>query len=266
MVVGRIVSLARLVFIDGVKRRALVGLVLLALLLELGGLFLFGFVPRDVGRVLVDYVVTIGWAAGMIFLLFHAVQVMGWGEDRRVIQLLLSQPLSRSEYVVGVFCGLFFLLLSLNSILAVIGYAILFVVKSSVPDFFQYFGLVEYLLSWSGVVAIELFVLAAVVVFSGLVRGGFGVLILTLAYYLISNGLPVALEFFKKDAGIVKTLLVALTLVFPNYDRWDFKGTVVVMGTVPPWSSLAFDFLYVVVYCAVALILSAKIYSLRDIQ
>ncbi len=266
MVVGRIASLSRLVFVDGIKRRALVGLFLLALLLELCGLFLFGFVPRDVSRVLVDYVVTIGWATGMIFLLFHAVQVMGWGEDRRVIQLLLSQPLSRSEYVVGVFGGLFLLLLVFNFALAVVGYAILFVIKFNVPDFFQYYGLVEYVLSWIGVVAIELFVLSAVVVFSGLVRGGFGVLILTLAYYLISNGLPVALEFFKKDAGVVKALLVALTLVFPNYDRWDFKGAVVVMGAIPNWSSLLFDFSYVIIYCVVALILSAKIYSLRDLQ
>ena len=263
----RIFALARLVFIDGVRRRALLGLFFLALFVELGGLFFFSFVPRDIGRVLVDYVVTIGWAAGMLYLLFHAVQVMSWGEDRRVIQTLLAHPLSRTEYVLGVFSGLFGLLLVLNGLMATVSYAVLVVVKSSVgPAFFEHLGVGEYLLAWCGAIFLQGMMLSVIALFSGLVRGGFSVLLLSVAYYLISNGLPAALEFFKDGAPVSRHLLTGLTFFFPNFDRWDYKGMVIVLDGLPPLQTLAFDTAFVVLYCALVLTLAAKVYSTRDIK
>ncbi len=262
-----VTALCRLTFIDGIRRRALLGLVLLALFVELGGLFFFSFVPRDIGRVLVDYVVTIGWAAGTLFLLFHAVQVMSWGEDRRVIQLLLAHPLSRSEYVFGVFFGLCGLLLVLNVLLASVSYLVLLIIKNSVgPAFFEHLGLLEYLLAWGGAFFLQLMLLAVIALFSGLVRGGFSVLLLTVAYFLICNGLPAALEFFKGDSGFSSHLLTGLTFFFPNFDRWDYKGLVIVLDGLLPVTTLLLDTAYVILYCVLALTLAARIYSARDIK
>lgn len=264
--VNRIFALTRLVFIDGLRRHAFLGLVVLSIALELGGLFLFGFVPRDIGRVLVDYVVTVGWVTGMTYLLFHAVQVMGWGEDRRVIQLLLSQPLSRSEYVTGVFFGLLSLLVVLNGVLGGVSYMVLVAIQTSAGEYFSQLGIVEYLLAWGGVFAVEFMILSAIVVFSGLVRGGFSVLLLTIAYYLICNGVPVALEFFKGGASLMRNLLVGLTFFFPNFDRWDYKGLVVAVGKTPSAGSLLLDFGYMFLYCVLAIALASKIYGMRDIK
>ncbi|MDW7643684.1 MAG: hypothetical protein SCI25_01430 [Desulfuromonadales bacterium] len=264
---NRILALSRLIFIDGMRRRALLGLFLLALFVELGGLFFFGFVPRDIGRVLVDYVVTIGWASGMLFLLFHAVQVMSWGEERRVIQMLLAHPISRSEYVVGLFVGLFGLLLVLNGTLAVVSYVVLAVIKGSVgPAFFSHLGVAEYVLSWCGALCLQVMLLAVIALFSGLVRGGFSVLLLTIAYYLICNGLPAAMEFFKSGTSVSRHPLTGLTFFFPNFDRWDYKGLVILVDGLPPLSGLLLDSLYVVLYCGLALVLAAKIYNARDIK
>ncbi len=262
----RIFALSRLVYVDGMRRHAFLGLVVLSIALEIGGLFFFGFVPRDIGRVLVDYVVTVGWATGMIYLLFHAVQVDGLGEDRRVIQLLLSQPLSRSEYVTGVFFGLLSLLVVLNGVLGGVSYLVLVVIQSSAGEYFSYLGIVEYLTAWGGVFAVEFMILSAIVVFSGLVRGGFSVLLLTIAYYLICNGVPVALEFFKGGGALTRNLLIGLTFLFPNFDRWDYKGLVVAVGKVPSMGSLLLDFSYMLLYCILAIALAAKIYGMRDIK
>jgi ABC-type transport system involved in multi-copper enzyme maturation permease subunit len=265
--IDRVFSLGFLVFIDGMRRHALLGLLAMSLLLEIAGLFFFGFVPRDIGRVVVDYAITVGWATGMVFLLFHAVQVMSWGEDRRIIQLLLSHPLSRTEYVSGVFTGLALLLVLLNSLLGVGSYGVLLAIKAAVGiDYFSHLGLLEYLLAWGGVFLVEFLMLAAIVVFSGLVRGGFSVLLLSISYYLICNGLPVALEYFKEGAAIVKNLLVGLTYFFPNFDRWDYKGLVVVIGEFPPLTSLLMDVAYIFLYCVLSIALAAKIYSVRDIK
>jgi Cu-processing system permease protein len=263
----RIYALARLVVVDGLRRHALLGLVLLALGIELSGLFFFAFVPRDIGRLSADFVVTIGWCAGMVFIYFHAVQVMSWGEDRRVIHTLLARPLSRTEYVLGVFTGLLMLLLLLNVVLGGIGYGVLVLIKSWVGDaYFSRLGVWEYLIAWWGVLSIEAMILSVIVLFSGMLRGGFTVLLVTISYYLICNGLPVAIEFFKGSSPLIKKILVGLTLIFPNFSRFDYKGLIVALDKWPPTSSLALNLAYVVLYCALVLTLAAGIYNGRDLK
>jgi ABC-type transport system involved in multi-copper enzyme maturation permease subunit len=265
--INRISALARLVVVDGLRRHALLGLVALALGIELSGLFFFAFVPRDIGRVTADFVVTIGWCAGMLFLFFHAVSVMSWGEDRRVIHTLLARPLSRTEYVLGVFSGLLLLLFLLNVLLGGIGYGVLVLIKSWVGEsFFSRLGVWEYLLAWWGVLGIEAMILSSIVLFSGLLRGSFTVLLVTLSYYLICNGLPVAIEFFKGTSKVAPKILVGLTLIFPNFYRFDYKGSIVALGKLPDVSSLALNAAYVLLYCALVLTLAAGIYNRRDLK
>lgn len=262
-----IAALARLVVVDGMRRHALIGLAALALGIELSGLFFFAFVPRDIGRVSADFVVTVGWCAGIVFLFFHAVQVMSWGEDRRVIHTLLARPLSRTEYVLGVFGGLLFLLVLINGLLGLIGYGVLALIKSWVGvHYFSSLGAGEYVLAWCGVLGVEAMILSAIVLFSGMIRGGFTVLLVTLSYYLICNGLPVAIEFFKNGSLFARKLLVGLTLVFPNFSRFDYKGMIVALGKWPEPSTLALNIAYVLLYCALVLSLAAGIYNRRDLK
>ena len=147
----RIWSIAHLVLLDGLRRHALIGLVIMALFCQFGGLFFFGFIPRDIARASSDFVFSVSWLAGMVFIFFHAVQAMAWGEDRRVIHTLLARPIARSEYVLGVFSGLALLLIFLNSILGGIGWGILGLIQGMVAkEFFSQFSVGYFVLSWFG--------------------------------------------------------------------------------------------------------------------
>lgn len=264
----RIWALSRLVTVDGLRRNALLGLTILALGIEISGLFFFAFVPRDIGRISADFVVTIGWLAGMVFLLFHAVQVMSWGEDRRVIHTLLARPISRTEYVLGVFGGLLLLLFFINLLLGGIGYGVLALIKSWVgPSFFSRLGIWEYFLAWYGVFSIEAMILSAIVLFSGMIRGNFTVLLVSISYYLICYGLPVAMEFLKGTSSMsTLTFLIGLTLVFPNFALFDYKGIIVVLNKLPTPATLALNVSYTLLYCAVVLAVAAAIYKRRDLK
>jgi len=263
----RIQALARLVIVDGLRRQALLGLVAMALGVEISGLFFFAFVPRDIGLVSSDFVVSIGWCAGMVFLLFHAVGVMSWGEDRRVIHTLLARPVSRTEYVLGVFGGLLALLLLLNLLLGFIGFGVLWLIKGWVGEsYFSQLNLGGYLLSWWGVLSIEAMILSVVVLFSGLIRGNFTVLLMALSYYFISNGIPVALETVREGSPVMRKLLLGLTLVFPNMSRFDYKDLIAAYGHWPATSTLALNLIYVLIYCALVLVLAATVYGRRDLK
>jgi len=267
----KISSLARLVFIDGLRRHALMGLVLLAFGLEAGGLLFFEFIPKDIGRASADFILSVGWLTGLLFLLFHAVQVMAWDEERRIIHTLLARPISRTQYVLGTFLGLVVLLLLLNILLGVLGFGVLLAVKDSVKTvYFTHLSLPHYLLSWCGLLCVELMILSIIMLFSGLVRGGFPVLLLTISYYFICTGLPVVREAFVsrslETGSTVPTLLQWLTAIFPDFSRYDVKMLVTSQQSVDLLQHVVVDLGMMVLYVSIVLWLAAMVYQRRDLQ
>lgn len=188
-------AVAWLEILGGLRRYAILGLVLLAFALEAGGLLFMDFIPRDIGRASSDFILTVGWFAGLLFLLFHCVQAFAWSDERRTLHTLLARPITRQQYVLGGYLGLATLLLLLNVILALVGFGVLYLIRTSLPmEYFSGVALTHYCLAWLGLLCIELMLLAVIVLFSGMVRGGFPVLLLTVSYYFICAGLPVVRE------------------------------------------------------------------------
>lgn len=267
----KIWSLARLVIIDGIRRHALIGLVVLAFALEAGGLLFFDLIPRDVGRASADFILSIGWLTGFLFLFFHAVQVMAWDEGRRTIHTLLARPISRTQYVLGSFVGLATLLLLLNTILGLVGYGILHLIQNSLaPVYFPHLTLLHYTLSWAGLFCIELMTLAVIILFSGLVRGGFPVLLITVAYYFICTGLPVVRNAYvgklENDPLHLALILQWMTAVFPDFNRFDFKELITIEISELFVQHLSTNTLLLFTYLTVTLCLASIIYQRRDLQ
>ena len=265
---SKVWSLALLVILDGLRRNALIGLLLLALALEAAGLFFFQFIPRDIGRASADFILSVGWLTGFLFLFFHAVQVMAWDEERRAIHTLLARPISRGQYVLGVYLALALLLLVLNIILAVLGYGILEMIKGAVKAvYFTHLSVGYFALAWFGLYLMELVLLAVILFFSGLVRGGFPVLLLSVSYYFICVGLPVVREAVKKDDGAgLAGMLKGMTAIFPDFSRFDFKSLITVSPQQPLFHYLGSDCLLTAAYVAVMLAVTAIIYQKRDLQ
>jgi ABC-type transport system involved in multi-copper enzyme maturation permease subunit len=267
----RIQAVARLILLDGVRRHALIGLVVLALALQCGGLFFFGFIPRDIGRASSDFIFSVSWFSGMIFLFFHAVQAMAWGEERRVIHTLLARPISRGEYVLGVFAGLATLLFLLNLLLGGLGWGVLNVIRSLVvaDQYFKHFSFGYFLLTWAGIYLVELTILSVIMLFSGMVRGNFTVLLMTISYYFICNGLPVVRQTLTQRPGEgdgASALLRWATALFPDFSRVDYKLYVVSGADLPAVSLLLSQYGVLMLYSVLALWVACIIYRKRDLK
>ncbi|MDK9709498.1 MAG: ABC transporter permease subunit [Desulforhopalus sp.] len=246
---------------------------LLTLLLEVGGLLFFDFIPRDIGRASADFILSVGWLTGCLFLFFHAVQVMAWDEERRTIHTILARPISRPQYVLGVFLGLAMLLFLLNCILAILGYVILALIKGSVkPIFFHHLSTGHFLLSWLGLYCIELTILSVIMLFSGLIRGGFPVLLLSISYYFICTGLPVVRDSLMALAGegeisrSLSTILRWLTALFPDFNRFDFKALITSEQGKPFIQYFSTDIVLMITYMTVILWCASIVYQRRDLQ
>lgn len=266
--ISKIWSLALLVILDGLRRNALIGLLLLALLLETAGLFFFQFIPRDIGRASADFILSVGWLTGFLFLFFHAVQVMAWDEERRTIHTLLALPISRGQYVLGVYLALALLILTFNIVLACIGYGILAMIKGTVQSiYFTDLSVSYFTLAWLGLYFIELILLSVILLFSGLVRGGFPVLLLSVSYYFICIGLPVVRETVQRnDDRLAAAMLKGMTAIFPDFSRFDFKSLITAPLPQPLSQYLSDNCLLAAAYIAVALVVTVMIYQKRDLQ
>ena len=268
--VQRIVSLARIVALDGIRSHAVIGLLCLALACETGGLLFFGFFPRDIGRVSNDFIFSISFLAGLVFVFFHAVNVLAWKGDKRLIHTFLARPLSRAEYVLGMFAGLAALLILLNLLLAGAGYVVLLLIKGQVSTiYFPRFSSLGYLLAWLGLTGIEMALLAVVQFFSAAVRGSFTVLLLSISYYLTCSGLPVVREVAQQSApegpGGMASVLKLMTTVFPDFSRLDFKQVVVSADTLP-WGEICKNGALIALYAGVVLWLACFIYGRKDLR
>jgi len=267
----RIKALSRLIVLDGLRRYSVIGLALFALAGIAGGLVFFDFIPRDIGRATNDLLFSIIWLAGLIFLLFHAVQVASWDSNNGALHTYLARPVTRTEYLLSLYSGLAFLLVLLNVILGGGGWLLLLFIKSSVAEvYFPHLSLPFYLLTCFGLYFIQLVMLAAILVISSAIRGSFPVLLLTLCYYFISTGLPVVRESIKARSGnpdsYLNVLLKWLTAVFPDFSHLDFKSSVTSPGFIYSTTDVTLTFFMFALYVIISLWLACAVLERRDLQ
>jgi len=270
---NRITALSKIVALDGIRKHTLIGLVLLALLAETFGIFFIDFFGYDIGRVASDFFFSVMWLAGLLFLFFHAVQVIAWDEEQKIIFAILARPLSRTEYVIGTWLGLLILMLFLELLLGTIAWLSLLWIQSNVGEvYFLTLNGTGFIITLLGLLLTQTAVLSAIMLFSGLVRGGFPVLILSLAYYFICSGLPVVRESIQRQISMnnegegLAMILKALSFLFPDMNRMDYKGEVVNSLLSLDSSAIIFQIAFAIVYALLMIALACHAYSRRDIQ
>ena len=265
----RIFALSLLIIRDGIRRHALLGLVLFALAASVAGLFFIQFIPRDLGRSAADYLLSISWLAGFLFLLFHAIPAMSWESDRGLVHGCLARPISRVEYTLGIFCGLATLLFLLHILLAILNWFLLILIQKMIgPVHFPKLSAVAFLLTICGAYFSQMILMAVSLFFACAVRGSFPVLLLTLSYYGICSGLPVVREAAQENGqtAMQDSLLRLLTAIFPDFSWLDFKDLITSSNNLPGWTELAWPFLLLFLYGFLILSLAGYIFARRDIQ
>ncbi len=269
---NRIFALSRITFLNGLRRNAVWGLCLFALLFEVCGIFFMDFFGRGLGRIICDFQFSIMWTAGMLFILFYAVQAIAWDDDHKAIDSILARPISRVEYVLGTVLGLTILLLCFEGLLGGIALIqIMWVKPMFTESYFPIFSTSHFLIAWLGLQLILLALLSVTMLISSAIRGAFPVMLMTLAYALICSGLPVVRESLKQKevptTQSLESMLQGLSLFFPDFSMLDLKDAVVSQENISEMigMSVCLPFGLIGVYVVIVLALSCFIYQHRDI-
>ena len=224
-----IISLAHITLKEGIRNRALFGIFILALLMFAATASIANLFMRDIVKVAVDLSLSTISFAGLLMVVFIGTSLLAKDIDKRTIYMVISRPVSRTQYIIGKYLGLCLLVLV----------AVLFLgIVSSLP---VYISSIMYknpqaVFSWKiyfiaiVFIALKLMLIASVIVFfSSITSTSFISLVLTIAAYLIgSTNETVKGILDSKVDGVEVSPFMAFIIksvyyVFPNLSAFDLK-------------------------------------------
>lgn len=255
---------------EGIRNRAFYGISILALLLLGANLLISGMIMREVGKVAVDMALSTVSLSGLLLVLFVGINLMAKDLDRRTIYMVLSRPVSRSQYIFGKFFGMALLIMIAMLFLSAFAVLSIFMVKMSYPTFFPRFSWPLIALAITFTTLMLILLSAMSFLFASFASTSFITLILTIVSYIIGHSMAdvKALVEMPGEVGIsVSPLTVKLVqiayYIFPNLSIFDIK-TQAAHGLNVPISYIFWAVSYFVIYTAISLTLASLIFRKRE--
>jgi len=224
-----IFEVARISFIEGVRDRALHGILIIAVLFSGISLLIIPMFAFDTGKVAIDLGFAFVNLSGLSLVFFLAIPLLSRDVYQRTVTMILARPITRGEYICGKFLGLA-LLIALAFV--VIGFLAIFsfLIGSQffaveVPRNFTWIGL-----SLTIVFAYlaQIIILAVAFLFATLTTSYYLAMLLTLAVYIAGQSLETIMkiitagDFFRANV-IHRGGIQLITWMIPNLRAFDLK-------------------------------------------
>jgi Cu-processing system permease protein len=218
---------------EGIRNRAIYGISLFALMLLGLSLFVASMSTRDVGKVAVDMALSIISFSGLLVVLFVGINLMAKDLDKKTIYMVLSKPISRSEYILGKFLGIIMILFLTTSFITFLASGFLFFLNMNYAAYFPRFSWLLFFLSVFFIMISLVLLTAISFLFSSVSSSSFTTLFLTIISYLIGQSLGDIKALI--DAGniagepvpqVTRIVVQAVYYLFPNLSFFDIKTQV----------------------------------------
>lgn len=257
---------------EGLRDRALHGILFIAFLsciLYITVVPLFAF---ETGKVIID----IGFASltltGLVIVLFLGISLLTADIHKRTVCMILSRPISRTEYIVGKFMGLSLIILIALSIISGLGIfsgwmGVSFITEMELPRnfswgtmftaiFFNYLSL--------------LIILAVSFFFTVVTTNAYLSMLFTFCVYLIGNSLETIVKIlsigdFVEVGDLYLGMLKVFSWIFPNMKALNFK-TALAYGLPLSNAYLFWSFIYGVFYVMILLSITILIFNNQEIK
>jgi Cu-processing system permease protein len=256
---SRIVPIAVHTFKESVREKVLYSLVLFAVLLIAAGI-LFGTISVGVNDiVLINLGLTAISVFGLLIAIFIGISLV-WKEiERRTIYNVLSRPVTRWNFIVGKYLGLFLTLLVNTAMMTAAFYLVLWWQRGSLghedlaPLEAVYFILLELAI-----------VVALALLFSTISTPGLSA-VLSFSLFVIGHFLTELRDFGEHARNAVLSALSrGLALVLPDFGAFSAISTAA-HGELIPGYRLVSNSLYALLYVTVLVSASTLIFEEREL-
>lgn len=265
----RIYPLIKITFLEGIRNKVTIGIIVFSLVSSLGNLIIINLVAQDVGKVAIDFALSSFSLTGLFLILFAFGSSLYRDIDKKIISLVLSKAISRKEYILGKFFGYLSTLLLLSFISFLIGVLTLYFIKITHLKYFTvaFSGIfLGYLFSFIAFVIL----LSALIFFSSLTTSSFTAMLLTVMVYFIGNSIGDLRDFAESQSAIeagfpiiFRIILRIVHFIVPDLAKFDLK-IFSANGLPIPIDFISFTVLYAIVYITMLILLSMKAFERRE--
>ncbi|MBW4494185.1 MAG: ABC transporter permease [Oscillatoria princeps RMCB-10] len=256
MNMSRIFTLASNVFWDVIRERVLYLTGFFAILLVGAQVLLREVSAGTEAKMLVDVGIAAIGVLGLVVTVFVGTGLINKEIDKRTVLVLLSKPVSRSEFIIGKHIGL-------SAVLAVL-IALMTGIYLGVLSFYKIPHPLESILVAVLYLFLELSLLTAVGIMFGVFTSSLLATLLTFAVYVmghLSRDLLQLGEISKNPT--LKNVTQGIYLVIPDLARFDLKNEAV-YGLLPDTVTLLVSAVYGLIYIALLLALANLIFWRRE--
>jgi len=269
---NNILLISTITYKQGLRDRALHGILFIAFLsciLYLTVVPLFAF---ETGKVVID----IGFAsltlAGLAIVLFLGINLFTDDIHKRTVCMILSRPVSRTEYIIGKFLGLSFIIFIALSIISGLGIlsawmGVSFIPEMGLPRNFSW-GILFAAISFN---YLSLLIIMSVAFFFTVVTtNAYLSMLFTFCVYIIGGSLETIVKIlslgdFVKVGDMYLGILKVFSWIFPNMKALDLKVSLSyglpLSNTYVFWSVI-----YGIFYTMIMLSVTTLIFNRQEIK
>lgn len=242
-------------FKETIRDRVLAIIVLFALLMIVGSLWLGSISLGEEGRVMKDFGLVAVTFFGLVVAAFIAAGLIHKEVEKRTVFVLFSKPVSRAAFIAGKFAGL---ALTMAAVVAGMGtflFAVVWVIDGA-PTWM--------VLAAVALIYVQLLVIVAVTIFfstlgSAILASVLGICVFV-AGQLSSNVLSLTR---LGENAVTEALSWVVFVLIPNFTAVDVKPAVVGEQTAA-WASIGLWCAYLAAYTVAVLLLATAVFRRRE--
>lgn len=243
-------------FKEALRNRLLNVLLLFAVISIASTRFFTVFAPSEETKIILDTSLGIIRFMGMLVTVFTAGGVLSREIEKRTITMILSAPVSRTQFLFGKFCGVLYSIFASLAVMSAILAVILYLkVKAVNPDIFK-----ALILMGAEFVVLSSITLCVSTFASGIFNVIFGILIFIIGH--LTNYLQSIADTF--GSFYMKSLLLGLYTVLPNFENFNIQGAIV-LGTRVSMLYIFKAISYGAIYSAIMLIIGYLLFAEKEV-
>ncbi len=267
---SKIFLIAWITFKDSIRNKALYGVFFLGIIMFTANIVITSMFSWELGKVAVDVGLSVVSFSGLILIFFFSIQMVSNDIEKKTLYLVLSRPITRTQYILGKYVGLgsiiFFSSVALSMCAAFSVKISTLGVEGYIPVNFSW-----YIFFLSVVfLTLSLLVMTAIsVLWVSVTSHPFTAVLLTIMTYFIGQNMENAKNIILSTKAlnpdsISMKIIHIVSWILPNLAVFDLKTTAAyglpVNGVLLFWTAL-----YGVSYIGICLILAIMAFQKRDL-
>jgi len=251
---NNIITIAKNTFKETIRDKILYGILAFALLYLLSTVFLGSISLGEDIKVIKDLGLAGIYIFSIIITIFLGTSLIYKELEKRTIYTIFSKPVTKLQFVIGKFFGLWVGLI-INVILMSVVYLVIVQIKGGGIDYLSMLSILLLIFELAIFISLTILLSSLTAPLAGTI---YSIIIL-----YIGHSVNLLKEFTKKSGTFSRILADIVYYIFPNLEKFNLRNSVV-YGVVPNPMDIIYPILYSIIYVVILIWLATLVLANQE--